>query len=274
VRDISSILNAREAMMTDVVKLHFSEAGQGLPVVLLHGFPLNSILWHEQQKDLSDRYRVITPDLRGHGASPAPPGVYEMATLARDVLALLDSLQIEKAAILGHSMGGYAALAAWSLASERFLSLGLIASHAWADTDEGRQGRLMLAQKVATEGSQAAAAAMLPRLFAHGRPEGDPLVEQVRQMMLATSRAAIIGSLNGMAVRLDLSASLKSIAVPTLVLAGGNDQIIPRARAEEMAALLPKATLAFIENAGHLPMLEQPAASTAAIRAFLDTVRG
>ena len=73
--------------MVDIVKLHFSEAGQGTPVVLLHGFPLSSALWHKQRQQLSDLYRVITPDLRGHGQSPAPPGVYEMETLARDVLA-------------------------------------------------------------------------------------------------------------------------------------------------------------------------------------------
>lgn len=260
--------------MTDTVKLHYSETGRGLPVVLLHGFPLNGGLWRAQQKSLSDRYRVLTPDLRGHGASPAPPGVYEMATLARDMLALLDSLQIEKAAILGHSMGGYAALAAWNLAPERFLALGLITSHAWADTDEGRQGRLMLAQKVAAEGSQAAASAMMPRLFAPGRAEGDPVVEQVRQMILETSRAAIIGSLNGMAVRPDMAALLKTISVPVLILAGEIDQIIPRSRSEEMAALLPNRTMAVIENAGHLPMLEQPAATTAAIRSFLEPIGG
>jgi 3-oxoadipate enol-lactonase len=257
--------------LADAVELHYSEAGRGLPVVLLHGFPLNSTLWQSQQQGLSDHYRVITPDLRGHVASPAPPGVYEMATLARDVFALLDSLQIEKAAILGHSMGGYATLAAWNLAPERFLALGLIASHAWPDTDEARQGRFMLANKVAAEGSQAAAAAMLPKLFAPGRAEGDPLVEQVRQMILATPRAAIIGSLNGMAVRPDATATLKTIDIPALILAGEKDQIVPRAKAEEMVTVLPKGTLAVIENSGHTPMLEQPQATTAAIRAFLDS---
>src|SRR5947207_559617 len=146
--------------MADIVKLHFSEAGEGTPVVLLHGFPLSSAIWHKQQQCLSDFYRVISPDLRGHGQSPAPAGVYEMETLARDVLALLDSLQITKAAFVGHSMGGYVALAAWTLAPERFLALGLIASQAAADTEEGRRGRFKMAEKVAAEGNQAVAAAM------------------------------------------------------------------------------------------------------------------
>src|SRR3954470_5856607 len=94
------------SMAAETVTLSYSEAGQGTPVILLHGFPLSGAIWHEQQQRLSDRYRVITPDLRGHGRSPAPSGVYEMDLLARDVLAVLDALLIKKAVIMGHSMGG------------------------------------------------------------------------------------------------------------------------------------------------------------------------
>ena len=83
---------------------------------LLHGYPLNSTIWHTQQNGLSDHFRVITPDLRGHGQSPAPEGVYEMDQMAQDVFALLDSLNVQKAAIMGHSMGGYVTLAMWRLA--------------------------------------------------------------------------------------------------------------------------------------------------------------
>src|SRR5688572_10438224 len=94
-------IHPRSLGMAETVTLHYSEAGQGTPVVLIHGFPLSGAIWHEQQKQLSERYRVIVPDLRGHGRSPAPPGVYDMELLARDVLALLDALQIKQAAIMG-----------------------------------------------------------------------------------------------------------------------------------------------------------------------------
>jgi pimeloyl-ACP methyl ester carboxylesterase len=169
-------------------------------------------------------------------------------------------------------MGGYVALAAWKLAQERFLALGLIASQAAADTDEGRQARFKLAEKVAAEGNQAVAAAMLPRLFAPGLAMGDPIAEQVRQMILTTPRAGIIGSLNGMAVRHNANTTLSTISDPVLILTGDNDQIIPLARAEAMAALIPKARLAIIENSGHMPMLERPEATTTAIRKFLSAV--
>src|SRR5438132_6835533 len=115
--------------MPTTVSLHYTEQGQGpMPLVLLHGYPLSSAIWQEQVESLSTDYRVITPDLRGHGQSPAPEGVYEMDLMARDVFALLDSLNIQKAAIMGHSMGGYVTLAAYRMAPERFLALGLIGS--------------------------------------------------------------------------------------------------------------------------------------------------
>ena len=258
-----------DTKMTDTAKLHFSEAGQGTPVVLLHGFPLSSTLWTEQREQLAEHFRVITPDLRGHGQSPAPAGVYEMESLARDVLALLDSLDIKQAVIMGHSMGGYVTLAAWRCAPGRFLAMGLIDSQAGADTEAGRQGRLQLAEKVAAKGSLVAADAMLPKLFAPGLAAGHPLWEQVRQMILKTPRAGIIGALNGMAVRHDANAMLSTINIPVLVVAGDKDQIIPLAKAETLASAIPKATLKVIANAGHMPMLEQPAATTAAIHDFL-----
>jgi pimeloyl-ACP methyl ester carboxylesterase len=257
-------------MMPDAVRLHFSEAGSGTPLVLLHGFPLSSEIWRAQRAGLADRYRVITPDLRGHGKSPAPEGVYGMETMARNVLALLDALEIPKAVIMGHSMGGYVALAAAKIAPERLLGLGLIASQAAADTEEARQGRFKMAEKVAAEGSAPVAAAMVPRLFAPGGGAAASVVEEVRQMILKTPRAGIIGTLQAMAARENTETLLAKMKVPVLILAGEHDQIIPSAKSRALASAVPGATLAIIEKAGHMPMLENPAGTTAAIAAFLD----
>ncbi len=256
--------------MSIPVTLHYSEQGQGLPVVLLHGYPFSSVIWQTQQQGLSDHYRVITPDLRGHGQSPAPEGVYDMETMARDVLALLDSLGVEKAAIIGHSMGGYVTFALWRLAKDRFAALGLVCSQASPDSDDTRQGRYKTAEKVFGEGSQVVAQAMTPRLFAPNTPEDEPMMEQIRTIILNTRPSGIIGTLKGMAARPDSTDLLPEINVPVLILTGDKDQIIPPQKAEKMAAAVPSATLATIENAGHLPMLEQPQATTMAIRNFLD----
>jgi 3-oxoadipate enol-lactonase len=255
--------------MSDAVALHYMESGQGMPVVLLHGFPLSGSIWHTQRERLSERYRVVVPDLRGHGRSPAPAGIYEMDLLARDVFALLDALAIEQAVIMGHSMGGYATLAAWQLAPERFLGLGLIASQAAADTEEARQNRYKLADNVGAEGSQALADGMLPKLFAPNLAGDAPCRGLVRQLILATQLNGIIGSLKGMALRPDSGPLLPTVSVPTLIVAGRQDQIIAPAKAEAMARLMPHATLAMIDNAGHMPMLEQFDATTSAMQDFL-----
>jgi pimeloyl-ACP methyl ester carboxylesterase len=256
--------------MPDTVKLHFSEAGAGAPVVLLHGFPLHSEIWRAQRAGLADRWRVITPDLRGHGNSPAPEGAYSMEAMARDVLALVDALGIRKAVLMGHSMGGYVTLAAAKIAPERFLALGLVASQAAADTEEARQGRFKMVEKVAAEGSAPVEAAMIPRLFAPESGAGKNIVEEVRQMILKTPPAGIIGALQGMAARENSEAVLAKMEVPILILAGQHDQIIPLTKSQALAAAVPEATLAIIEKAGHMPMLEEPARTTAAIGEFLQ----
>jgi pimeloyl-ACP methyl ester carboxylesterase len=255
--------------MTNTVTLHFTDQGQGTPLILLHGFPFNGTIWQQQARALSDHCRIILPDLRGHGQSPAPEGVYHMELMARDVLQTLDSLDIEKAVIMGHSMGGYIALAAWRLAPQRFQALGLISSHALPDTDEGRQARHKLAEEVFATGSTAVAESMQPRLFAPGLSPDEPFIEQVHTMMLNTKPLGLMGALRGMAARPDSTPLLPEISVPVLIIVGDSDQIIPLQRAEMTAAPIPNATLVTIENAGHMPMLEQPHATALAIRNFL-----
>jgi 3-oxoadipate enol-lactonase len=188
------------------------------------------------------------------------------------VLALLDALFIKKAIIMGHSMGGYVALAAWKLAPDRFLALGLIDSHTGADTEEGRRGRYKMAEKVAAEGSKVAAEAMLPKLFAPNLSAAAPVIDQVRQMILNTSPAGIVGALKGMAGRIDSGPLLSNLHIPVLILTGDKDQIIPLETAKAMAATIPTATLTMVENAGHMPMLEQPQATTTALRKFLSGI--
>lgn len=255
--------------MVQTVSLHYTEQGQGTPLVLLHGFPLSSAIWQEQVRALSDHYRIITPDLRGHGASPAPDGTYDMEAMARDVLRLLDALNVEKAAIVGHSMGGYVTLALWRIASERFVAIGLIASHAMADSEEARQNRLTQAEKVFMHGSVAIVDGMMAKLFAPKVAAEEPFIEQVRNIMLNTRPSGIIGALRGMAARPDSTELLPHINVPALVMVGDSDQLIPPPRSEATAAALPNATLVTIENAGHMPMLEQPQATALALRNFL-----
>ena len=189
--------------------------------------------------------------------------------MARDVFALLDSLRIEKTVLMGHSMGGYVTLAAAKLAPERLLGLGLISSQAAADTDEARQGRFKLIEKVAAEGGAAVAAALMPRLFAPDGQTSEAVLEEVRQMVLRTPRAGIIGALKGMAARENTESVLAKLNVPVLLLAGEKDQIIPPARSWALAGAVPQAKLVMLEKAGHMPMLEDPQGTTEAIAGLM-----
>jgi len=210
--------------------------------------------------------------LRGQGDRRAPAGVYTMAELAHDVLALLDSLSVQRAVWIGHSMGGYVTLAAWATAPERFAGMGLIDTQATADSEEAKQGRYQLAVRVAAEGSKVVADAMPAKLLAPGVAATDPIFGFVRQVILDTKAQGIQGTLQGMAVRPDVTPLLPTISVPVLVLSGDSDQVIPVAKAEDLAAAIPGARLVKITSAGHLPMLEQSEKTTQALGDFLGAV--
>jgi pimeloyl-ACP methyl ester carboxylesterase len=189
-----------------------------------------------------------------------------MALMAQDVIALLDRLHIEKAIIVGHSMGGYVTLAAWRLAPERFQGFGVVASHHKADPEQKQRDRYALAEAVEERGAEAA---LNPNLFSPSTPESSPARALVEQLTLATPPAGIIGALLGMASRPDSTALLETITVPGAVVTGLEDSLVAVERAREMALAMPDALLTVVNNAGHMPMLEQPDDVNSALRALL-----
>ena len=118
------------------VDLFYNEQGQGTPVILLHGFPFNHTIWQPVMPLLAEHARLIMPDLRGFGQSPVTDGVYSMRLMAEDVVALMDKLGLEKAVLVGHSMGGYISLAFAQAYPNRLLGLGLVATQDSSDLPE------------------------------------------------------------------------------------------------------------------------------------------
>ena len=254
--------------------LAYDDYGPGPVVVLLHGFPLSRKMWKAQETSVGSIYRVIAPDLRGHGESPAPEGVYTMDTMADDVIELLDALQITEPVVLGGlSMGGYVALSLLALAPERVRALMLMDTRAVADTPEAARNREELARTVESTGStKHVIDAMMPKLFSDDTRSHPPeLIPPVRAAMVRIAPRAVAGALRGLALRPDRTAALASIAVPTLVLVGEHDAITPPDEARKMAAALPHAELAIIPDAGHLaPPSRTPKPRTNAILGFLS----
>ncbi len=253
--------------------LNFDDEGPGPVVVLLHGFPLDNTMWEFQKETVGSEYRIIAPDLRGHGQTAAPEGIYSVDAMADDVLETIDDLGITEPFVLGGlSMGGYVALSIATRFPGRIRALMLMDTRAGADSADTARVREDLAREVEQSGDVApVVSSMLPKLFSPATRKNRPeLIARINERMSKTPALGIVGTLRGLAVRPDRTTDLGRITVPTLVLVGNDDQITPPGEAQAMARVLPNATLVEIPDAGHLAPLENPAASNAAILKFLD----
>lgn len=246
------------------------EQGEGLPLVLIHGFPHDHALWAPQQTGLSVAARVITPDLRGFGRQEDVPETMTMDEHARDIKALLDQLGIERAVIGGLSMGGYVALAFAELFPHALRGLLLCNTRAVADSEPARKARYVTAGRAMAEGLAGIADEMAPKMISeHSARRHPQLIGNVRAMIARQSSAATAASARGMALRPDRTPMLASIQAPTLIITGSADTLIPPSDSEDMAARIPGSELVTIPEVGHLSNLEDPEAFNAAVRKFL-----
>ncbi len=252
------------------IRLAYTDQGRGTPVVLLHAFPQNRAMWAPQVDALSKTHRVIAPDFRGFGESDAPDGAYTLDQYADDVNGLLDHLAIPQALFVGLSMGGYTLFALYRRHASRVTGLVLADTRAQADTEEGRAGRMAMAQTAREKGAGAIAEIMLPKLLSPVALQTKPdLVRQVRSTIERTTPNGIAGALMAMAGRPDSVPLLAQIARPVLVITGELDGPTPPADGQFMAERIPGARLEIIPRAGHLSNLEEPEAFTRAIRSCL-----
>ena len=253
------------------IDIDWRERGQGDAILFVHGFPLNSAMWEAQLAELPRGWRGIAPDLRGFGATTeGTEDAYTMELFARDLAALLDHLEIERAVVCGLSMGGYIAFEFWRLFRERVRALVLCDTRSGPDTEEGRRARYRLAERVRAEGVQAVVDAMLPKMTALSTRITQPGVpEAIRAMMRETPPRTLIRTLQGMAQRADAEPVLRTIDVPALVVFGAEDTITSRGQIEMLARGIRGARLEAIEAAGHVPNMEQSDVFNRALAAFL-----
>jgi len=245
------------------IELAYVRLGKGTPLVLVHGFPLEGRCWSAVAPLLAEHFDVIVPDLRGFGRSTVTAGEFTMADLAGDLAALLDHLGIDRAAIAGHSMGGYVALAFARAMPHRLAGLALVSSQAAADSPERQAGRHQTADAVAAQGVAVVADAMATKLTAV--PE---LQASLRELMLRQRPAGVIAALRAMAAREDSTALLGALACPLVLIHGDADVLIPAERAREAMAAQPAASLTLLPGFGHMPMNEAPEAVAEALRAL------
>ncbi|MDF5752567.1 alpha/beta fold hydrolase [Spongiactinospora sp. TRM90649] len=251
--------------------LYSRSAGSGVPVLLLHAFPLSSAMWLAQREGLSARCRVITPDMRGFGGSvlhDEPPSIDAMAD---DIADLLDAEGIERAVIGGLSMGGYVAMAFCRRHPDRLLGVILAGTKATADTEPIRDNRERIASTVTEQGSGILLDEVLPGLVGTTTKQRRGMVfGRVRGLVQAAPPGAVAWASRAMAGRPDSFDTLRDLKVPALVIVGEEDVLAPDA--EAMVDAVPDARLVVIGAAGHLCAVEQPEAFNRAVASFVAEV--
>ena len=260
----------------DGVRVHYLDAGQGdggggLPLVLLHAFPLHARMWAPQISALSPGRRVLAPDLLGFGRTDAPGTMfrYTMAGYADLVAGLLDRLGLDRVVLGGLSMGGYVSFAFLRQHGDRVAGLILADTRPGADTPEVYERRTDQQDQVARIGTTALIETLLEGLLCeHTRASRPDLVEQVRQLM-ANPPAGYIGALEAMKHRPDSTPELAGITVPTLVVVGEDDAPAPPDVARDMQERIPGAELVVLLRAGHLSNLEAADEFNGAVSRFL-----
>jgi len=256
-------------------EIAYKSLGSGPPVILLHPFPAHHELWLPAAQTLLSCYRVILPDLRGHGDSGVGEGPASMAKHAADVARILDHAEVGRAAFVGVSIGGYVLFEFWRRYRSRVAALALCNTKAQADTPEGKTGRLQAAADVMGRGTEPFFESMVPKLMGKTTRDTRPdLVEGALRMMRKMSPEDVAQVQRGMAERPDSVPTLKTINVRTLLVTGDEDVLTGPPEAELMHQNIPASQLKIVPRAGHYSPWEQPEEVGKLLRQFLDSVHG
>jgi pimeloyl-ACP methyl ester carboxylesterase len=249
--------------------LYYRESGEGRLALFIHGFPLDHSVWLDQLSGLAHVRRCVAVDLRGFGRSdPIVEPVLSMEVMADDVAALIDALGADEADIVGLSMGGYVALALWELRPDLVRTLTLIDTRAAADGVDNRASRGALIERLLSEGRAAVAGDLVDSLLG---PSPTPSMRaRLRSMVEGTRYETMVAALEGMRRRPDRTALLASVAVPSLVVGGALDALIPPVQLRELAAGIRGARTVIIAGAGHLAPMEQPDPTNEALIELLE----
>ena len=237
-------------------------------LLLIHAFPVDARMWEPQLTSFGARLPVVAPHLPGFGGT-AGPEVLTMAAAAEACVAALDEADVETAVVCGLSIGGYIAFELWRAARPRVAALALANTRAEPDTPEGAAGRRALAERLRTEGEDFFVKEP-PPLLAEDAPA--ERWDRVRAMIADQTPEAIAAAALGMAERPDSVPELPTIDVPTLVITGTADRLIPPDVTAGIADGVEGAELIRIEGAGHLSNLEAPASFDTALDGLLASL--
>src|SRR5271166_1959600 len=253
-------------------QLFYEVRGDGPSLVLLHPFPLNHNFWTAVAAQLDSRYRLIIPDLRAHGASELGDGPATMQKLADDLARICREEKAGRTTFVGVSIGGYLLFEFWRRYRNQVAALVLANTRAGAETTESKAARLQATDRVLREGTAGFIEEILAKLLSPATRTNRPdIVEAARRMMRVMSPEDVAGVQRGMAERPDSVATLATISVPTLIIAGEEDSV-PLSEFELMRQRIAGSELRVISRAGHYAALEKTDEFGWLLRGFLDAV--
>lgn len=247
----------------------YIDSGEGKPIVLLHGFCGSSTYWEFVIPTLSADFRVIAPDLPGHGRSEPLKGNSSIEDIADQVKKLLEALNLSEVTMFGHSLGGYITLAFAEKYSNQLKGYSLIHSTAFPDSEEAKKGRLANIEKINQSGIYSLIDGLVPKLFSPENQD-ENYVGTAMEIGYSTSAQGAIDALHAMKDRPDRNQVLESSTKPVLLVAGEQDQIIPAEKTFSVSKDNIKHSL--IKESGHMSMFENPIELISEIQGFLASL--
>lgn len=237
-------------------KINYTDSGKGRAIVLLHGFLGSHEIWAEFAKKLSKKYRVITLDLLGHGATPAIGYYHSMELLAQSVKAVLDKIGVRRYVLAGHSMGGYVALAFAELYPDNISGLCLVNSTAYADTEEKKKDRERVIRLV-KKGHKNYVSEVLASLFAEeNKIKLKPAIVKVKRIASQISKQSIINNIEGMKERKSRDLILRFADYPILFILGKKDTVINYQSMYPQIGICKYPTALLLEHSAHMSFYE------------------
>jgi len=250
--------------------VNYSITGEGKPVVLLHGFLENILIWDHLTETLKSKFKVIAVDLPGFGKTPVFAEKHDMSFMAEAVKAVLDAEMIEQAVLVGHSMGGYVSLAFADRFPEMMKALVLFHSHAAGDDEQGKQNRTRTIEIVKKDHKDFIAH-FIPLLFAEENVSRfSAEIDRLRAMSLQTSKEGVIAAMAGMRDRNDYLELLKRASFPLFFVVGKQDSRIPLEKIMPQLILPRHAEAIILDRTGHMGFVESPEILFPALSGFLS----
>ncbi|MFN3916806.1 MAG: alpha/beta fold hydrolase [Flavobacteriales bacterium] len=240
--------------------LSYDDVGEGsIPVIFLHGYPFDKTMWHYQLDFLKSSHRLISCDIRGFGKSTDETSPLNIDLFVDDLIQFMDKLSVEKAIVCGLSMGGFIALNAVQKSPDRFDALILCDTQCIADTEEIKEERYKTIANIEVDGVTKFNEEFIKSVFSKNSfSHKKELVKNLYRVVFSNSKHIITQGLLALAERSETCSILNEIAIPTLIICGREDEVTPLVQSEFMNAFIKESVLQVVNNAGHVPNIEQP----------------